>query len=129
MNIFDSIGKVLDTNITEYKATAKRVSFVAAEDCPLAPYEIEQLVEANAKAEASMQVRNIISQALAYAQAPGKDEATAQLEAVPRIVRMIEDRMDIVLRQKETHVAALRIYASVLRAIRDTEQDRIAASK
>lgn len=129
MNIFQSIDTYLSNNVAEYKAEAKRVGNIAAEDSTLSPYELEQLTFANAKAQASLQMRNVISQSIAYSRAPEKDEETAQREALPRIVRAIEDQMDIALRNKETHIATLQTFSTVLRSIRLVEGDAAAVTR
>jgi hypothetical protein len=125
MNIFDSVGKFLNEAIDNYKAEAKRVHVVAEDGGALAPYELDRLIVANARANAAMNVQTIISQTVAYSKQEGKETETALMEALPRTIRAIQNHMDIALRNEATHIATIRTYNEVLSALRAAEVDGI----
>ena len=125
MNVFDSIGKFLTTTIDNYKAEAKRVHRVAEDGGALAPYELDRLIVANARASAAMNVQSIMSQTVAYSAQEGKEAETALTDALPRVIRAIQNHMDIALRNEATHIATIHSYNEVLSALRAAEVDGI----
>jgi hypothetical protein len=118
MNIFESLEKNLTGLVDAYKTEAKRVGAIANEGCALAPYDMNRLVLANARAEGAMQARNIISQTVAYSKGEGVADEKAQQDALPRIIRALETRMDVYLSIPETHLETVKILSDVLRSIR-----------
>lgn len=123
MNIYISVDKFLNDKIDSYKAEAKRVGVIAAENCGLSPYDLDRLVVANAAAEAAMQVQNIITQSVAYSRSTDKADEIAQQEALPRIIRAIQTQMNIALRNNGTHLATVSTYNEVLNAMRTDVED------
>lgn len=122
MNTFEAIEKHLTVLVDGYKAEAKRVGVIANEGCALAPYDLNRLVLANARAEGAMQARNIISQTVAYSKNEGVAPETVEREALPRVIRALETRLDVYLNIPETQMETVKVINDVLRSLR-LEQD------
>lgn len=119
MNTFQAIDKFLTVVIDDYKMEARRVGNIAAEGSALAPYNLNQLVAANARAEGAMQAQNIIKQAVATSKSDGWEaDETAERDALPRIIRALETRVDVYLNSSETHIGTVKVINDVLRSLR-----------
>jgi hypothetical protein len=126
MNTFQAIDKFLTVVIEGYQMEARVVNNVAAEGCVIPPHNLKQLVDANARAEGAMQARNIISQTVAYSNVEGADTETAEREALPRVIRALETRLDVYLNSPETHLETVKVINDVLRSLR-LEVEAVAA--
>lgn len=127
MNTFEAIDKFLTGLIETYKIEAKRVGIIASEGCALSPYDLNRLAQANAQAEGAMQAQHIINQQVAYSQKGGEvSTVAAQQEALPRIIRQLETRMDVYLTTPETPLESVKVINDVLRSLR-LETEAVAA--
>lgn len=118
MNTFQAIDKFLTVIVEGYQMEARVVNNVAGEGCVVPPHNLKQLVEANARAEGAMQAKNIIAQTVAYSQHEGVAAETAEREALPRVIRALETRMDVYLNTPDTHLQTVKVINDVLRSLR-----------
>lgn len=123
MSLYAQIDKHLNNIISEFKDEAKRVHLIAEQGTYLDARDMEHLAKANARGIAAQTIKNVISLHLTHnvihAEAGGKTEEEAQKEALPRVIRAIQDKLDIVLRSETPpHVATIVIYNDVLNYFR-----------
>lgn len=126
MNTFQAIDKFLTVVIEGYQMEARVVNNVAAEGCVIPPHNLKQLVEANARAEGAMQAKSIIAQTVAYSKNEGVATETVERDALPRIIRALETRLDVYLNSPETHLETVKVINDVLRSLR-LEVEAVAA--
>ena len=123
MSIYAPIEKFLNEVIAEYKMEVRVAGNVASENCALSPQSMKHLVVANARALGAMQALETIKQTVAYSKTEGVATETAEREALPRLIRVIEQSVDILLHSEETHNATIRVLNDVLKSLRIQSQN------
>jgi hypothetical protein len=118
MSIYAPIEKFLNEVIAEYKMEVRVASNAAGENCALSPQSMKLLVVANARALGAMQALDIIKQTVAYSKNSNTDVAYAENEALPRVIRAVEQSMDIYLNNEESHPGTVRVLNDVLKSLR-----------
>lgn len=118
MSIFAPIEKFLNEVVTEYKMEVRVASNTAAENCALSPQSMKHLIVANARALGAMQALETIRQTVAYSKTADMDLAAAENEALPRVIRAVEQSMDMHLHSEESHPGTIRVLNDVRKSLR-----------
>lgn len=113
-----NIDKTLTDIIAEYQRRV-REAYVMSDEFALRPDEMNALVEANARALGARRAQEEIRKVVTLPSGPeGELSKQDEMDALPQIIRGVENSIDSFLRQKDTNTSTFRVLVDVVKALK-----------